>query len=73
MKTDPATETAEQPRAVVTWVGKGEPVVLTLYAPSGEAMAAQLSPTRALDLAKDLIEPAVQSIKVSQWGEGWPG
>ena len=31
-----------------------------------------LTPTRALELAKALIEPAVQAIKVKQWGSGWP-
>ena len=39
----------------------------------GEVAAVRLSPTRALELAKDLTEPAVQSIKTSQWGGGWPG
>ena len=32
-----------------------------------------LSPTRALKLAKDLIEPAVRAIKTEQWGDSWPG
>ena len=36
-------------------------------------VAIPLSPTRALELAKELIEPAVRSIKNSQWGSGWTG
>jgi len=32
-----------------------------------------LTPVRALELAKELSEPAVQSIKHSQWSPGWPG
>ena len=61
-----------EPRAVVSWAGAGEPIMLTLYGPDGE-VALRLSPTRALDLAKELIEPAVRAIKVEQWGAGWPG
>ncbi len=67
----PMTETAE-PRAVVSWGGPGEPIMLALYGPTGE-MAIPLSPTRALELAKELIEPAVSSIKIGQWGKPWPG
>ncbi len=59
-------------RVVVTWEGPGEPIVLTLYGPAGE-VAIPLSPTRALELAKELIDPAVLSIKDKQWGSGWPG
>ncbi len=61
-----------EPRAVVTWEGPGEPITLTLYCPTGE-VAVDLTPVRALELAKDLTEPAVTVIKTSQWGEGWPG
>ena len=28
--------TAAEPRAVVSWAGPGEPVLLTLYGPEGE-------------------------------------
>ena len=42
------------------------------YGPDGQ-VAMRLSPTRALELAKELIEPTVQAIKVEQWGEDWPG
>ena len=59
-------------RAVVTWVGAGEPVVLTLYAPDCE-VSVPLSPKRALALAQELIDPAVRAIKVKQWGDSWPG
>ena len=60
-------------RAVVSWEGPGQPIMLKLYGPDGEVAAVRLSPTRALALAQDLIAPAVQSIKVSQWGPNWPG
>ena len=59
-------------RAVVTWAGEGEPIVLALHGPDGEVVV-RLTPKRALTLAQELIQPAVQSIKVGQWGEIWPG
>ena len=59
-------------RAVVTWQGPGEPIVLTLYSGAPE-VAVALSPTRALELAQELTAPAVTAIKVSQWGLPWPG
>ena len=68
----PMTETTE-PRAVVSWAGPGQPIALTLYGPDGEVAAVRLTPVRALELAKELIEPAVTAIKTSQWGEDWPG
>ncbi len=61
-----------EPRAVVTWAGPGQPITLTLYGPAGE-VSVDMTPVRALELAKDLTEPAVVAIKTSQWGEGWPG
>ena len=61
-----------EPRAVVTWEGPGEQIMLTLYGPDGEANLA-LSPVRALGLAKKLMERAVSSIKTGQWGKPWPG
>lgn len=61
-----------KPRVVVSWAGQNQPVVLALYGPGGE-VAVPLSPTRALELAKELIEPAVTLIKTSAWGPGWPG
>ena len=61
-----------EPRAVVSWEGPGEPITLTIHGPDGE-VAVRLTPVRALELAKDLTEPAVTAIKTSQWGPGWPG
>ena len=60
-------------RAVVTWAGAGEPIMLTLYSTAGEVVKVPLTPVRALELAKQLTEPAVTAIKLSQWGEDWPG
>ena len=60
-------------RAVVAWAGPGQPVTLMIYDADGAVAEMKLSPTRALGLAKELIEPAVTAIKLSQWGEGWPG
>ncbi len=60
-------------RAIVSWEGQGRPIMLTVYGPDGEAAGTKLSPTRALELAKELTEPAVRSIKTTQWGEDWPG
>ncbi len=67
----PVPQTAE-PRAVVSWAGEGQPIVLTAYSPAGE-VAVRLTPVRALELAKELIEPAVTAVKTNQWGPGWPG
>jgi hypothetical protein len=36
-------------------------------------VAVPLTPVRALELAQELIQPAVVSIKTNQWGPGWPG
>ncbi len=61
-----------EPRAIVSWEGAGEPILLKVHGPDREA-AMPLTPVRALELARELIEPAVHSIKHKQWGEGWPG
>ena len=53
-------------RAVVTWDGSGEPIVLTLYGPGGE-VAVPLSPKRALTLAQEILDAGVQAIKAD-----WP-
>ncbi len=37
-------------RAVVTWAGPGQPIMLTVYGPDGEAVAVPLEPKRAPDL-----------------------
>ncbi len=55
-------------RAVVSWAGPDELILLTVYAPDGEVVSVPLSPTRALELAKDLTERAVAEIKFRQWG-----
>ena len=57
---------APEPRAVVTWEGPGQPIVLTLYGPDG-ATAVPLLPKRALTLAQELLTRGVQSIKADQW------
>ncbi len=49
-------------RAVVTWKGPGEPIMLTLYGPDGE-VALPLLPKRALTLAQELLTCGVQAIK----------
>ena len=41
--------------------------MLTVRGPDGE-VAVPLTPVRALELAKELLQPAVQSIKVDRWG-----
>ena len=60
-------------RAIVTWAGPGKPITLTLYGPDGAVVSVPLKPKRALELAKDLSEPAVMAIKTEQWGRMWPG
>ena len=62
-----AITTAAEPRAVVSWAGPGEPIMLTLYGPDGE-LAVALLPKRALTLAQELLTRGVQAIKVD-----WPG
>ena len=59
-------------RVNIIWAGQGQPITLTVHGPDGE-VAVPLLPKRALELAKELIEPAVQSIKTDQWGKSWPG
>jgi len=53
-------------RAVVTWEGPGEPIMLTLYGPDGE-VAVPLLPKRALTLAQELLTRGVQAIKADSW------
>ena len=58
-------------RAVVTWEGPGEPIVLTAYGPGGEEVAVPLLPKRALTLAQELLTKGVSAIKADhavQWG-----
>ena len=61
-----------EPRAVVAWEGPGEPIVLKVHGPDGE-VAVPLTPTRALELAVELTQRAVLTIKLNRWGPGWPG
>ncbi len=59
-------------RVVVSQAGDCRPIVLTIYSGCDEVDVA-LSPVRALELAKQLMERAVSSIKTGQWGKPWPG
>ncbi len=52
-------------RAVITWEGPGEPIMLTLYGPAGEVAAMSLEPKRALTLAKELLSCGVSAIKAN--------
>ncbi len=54
-------------RAVVTWAGPGEPIMLTVYGADGQ-VAVLMVPKRALTLAQELLERGVQAIKADQWG-----
>ena len=59
----PSGARAAPPRAVVTWEGPGEPIMLTLYGPDGEVLAVPLLPKRALTLAQELLTRGVQAIR----------
>ena len=61
-----------EPRAIVSWEGAGQPILLKVHGPDCE-VTMPLTPSRALELARELIEPAVQAIEVKQWGPDWPG
>ncbi len=63
---EPVKRAEIEPRAVVSWEGPGELVVLTLYGPDGEA-AVPLAPKRALTLAQELLTRGVQAIKADSW------
>ncbi len=54
-------------RVVVTWAAPGEPIMLTIYGPDGEAVAVPLLPKRALTLAQELLTRGVQAIKADSW------
>ncbi len=62
----PSGARAAPPRAVVTWEGPGEPIMLTLYGPDGE-VAVPLLPKRALTLAQELLTCGVSAIKADSW------
>jgi hypothetical protein len=44
------------------------PITLTVNGPNGE-VAMPLTPVRVLELAQELTQPAVVSIKTAQWGD----
>ncbi len=54
-------------RAVVSWEGPGEPIVLTLHGAEVEAVASLL-PKGALALAQELLTHGAQVGKADQWG-----
>ena len=54
-------------RAVVSWEGPGQPIMLTLYGAEGQ-VAVLLLPKGALTLAQEPLTRGVQAIKVD-----WPG
>ena len=60
------TPTTEH-RAVVSWEGPGQPIVLRVYGPDAE-VAVPMVPKRALELAQELLTRGVQAIKAD-----WPG
>ena len=64
------TEIAD-PRAVVTWEGPGQPIMLTLYGPDGD-LAVPLLPKRALTLANELLTAGVNAIKDGRAGRASP-
>ena len=57
-------ETTDDPRAVVSWEGADQPIVLKIYSSAGEVAAVRLSPTRALELARELLGPAISAVRV---------
>ena len=59
--------TAEH-RVLVSQEGPGQPILLKVDAADYEVASVVLTPTRALESAKQLIEPAVAEIKFQQWG-----
>ncbi len=62
----PSGARAAPPRAVVSWEGPGQPIILTLYGADGE-VALPLLPKRALILAQELLTRGVQAIKADSW------
>ncbi len=62
----PSGARAALPRAAVTWNGPGQPIMLTLHSPDGEATL-PLLPKRALTLAQELLTRGVAAIKADTW------
>ncbi len=50
MRAAPSGARAAPPRAVVTWDGKGAPIMLTLYGPDGEVAFGKLPPAGSFKL-----------------------
>ncbi len=63
---EPVKRAGIESRAVVTWEGPGQPIVLTIYGPDGE-VAVPLLPKRALTLAQELLTRGVSAIKADSW------
>ncbi len=63
----PSGARAAPPRAVVSWEGPGEPILLSLHGPDGETVSLPLLPERALTLAQELLTRGVQAIKADSW------
>ena len=63
---EPVKRAEIEPRAVVSWEGPGEPIMLTVYISPGE-MTVPLLPKRALTLAQELLTCGVQAIKADSW------
>ena len=66
MKTGTKLRPVLRRRAVVSWEGPGQPIMLMLYGVDGE-VAAPLLPKRALTLAQELLTRGVQAIKAGSW------
>ncbi len=62
-----ANDPLDASRAVATWDGPGEPIVLTTYGADGEEVALPLLTKRALTLAQELLERGVAAIKAAPW------
>ena len=60
-------------RAVVSQEGADRTITLTIYTATNSPVAVELSPVRALELARELTALAVTAIKTAQWGPDWPG
>ena len=63
VRATPSGARAAPPRAVVSWEGPGEPIMLTLYGPDGKMVAVPLLPAKALKLAQELLTQGAQAIK----------
>ncbi len=70
---EPVKRAEIKPRAEVSWEGPGEPIMLTLYGPDGEAVALPLEPKRALMLAQELLTRGVSAIKADPEAPWAPG